>query len=96
MTPLAGLIGAIALLRAGLVGGNPVSIGPHYKYLPTEGLSVNSSNLLQYQGSSTFWACPATDDIYNVYLHPNESHLGCVAVALQANEVGRETPLFPE
>lgn len=88
MTPLARLLGAITLL-SGLTDASPAWIGDHYKS-PTEGFSIDSSNILQYQGLSTFWACPASTAEYNIYVHSESTsdQLGCFAITLKANKVG--------
>ena len=49
---------------------------------PTTGFAVGSSGSVTYNGSSKFYACPATDSEYNVYTSPVEGQEKCVEISL--------------
>ncbi|KAF2089597.1 hypothetical protein K490DRAFT_37086 [Saccharata proteae CBS 121410] len=49
---------------------------------PTTGFSISSSGELEYNGSGTFYACPATDTTYNIYTQPVEGQSKCVQIEL--------------
>lgn len=55
---------------------------------PTKGFSIGSNNTLLYQGSSSFFACPATDTEYNIYVSPNFGQKKCFPVMLQSDGCG--------
>ncbi|CZR63611.1 uncharacterized protein PAC_13508 [Phialocephala subalpina] len=52
---------------------------------PDNGFSIDSSNNLEYKGSSSFFACPATDTEYNIYVAPNFGQTKCFPITLQAS-----------
>jgi hypothetical protein len=52
---------------------------------PSGGFSIGSNGALSHDGSTTFYACPATDSEYNLYTTPVENQPKCVEVALTAN-----------
>ncbi|GAB7362933.1 hypothetical protein MBLNU230_g3232t1 [Neophaeotheca triangularis] len=49
---------------------------------PIPGFSVSPDGTLQYQGDSTFYACPADEGEYNFYTQPVEGQSKCVEVSL--------------
>lgn len=51
---------------------------------PTTGFSVGSSGSVTYNGSSKFYACPATDSEYNVYTSPVSGQDKCVEISLSS------------
>lgn len=51
---------------------------------PTTGFAVGSSGQVTYNGSSTFYACPATDGEYNVYTLPLAGQDKCVEISLSS------------
>ena len=57
---------------------------------PELGFSLDASHRLLYRGSSEFWACPATEAEYNIYVKPDFGQTKCVPVALTAS--GCESP----
>lgn len=57
---------------------------------PTPGFSVGGDNLLQYKGSSKFFACPATDTEYNIYVSPNFGQEKCFPITLKSSGCGAE------
>ncbi|KAI0123661.1 hypothetical protein BJ170DRAFT_697469 [Xylariales sp. AK1849] len=52
---------------------------------PMDGFSIDASNNLMYEGSGTFWACPATNTEYNVYVDPNFGQTKCFQISLKAS-----------
>jgi len=66
-----------------------------YLTSPTDGFSVDSSGALLYQGSSVFYACPATDTEYNLYTNPNFGQSKCVKVHLQTSTNSNCCPAAP-
>ncbi|EPE35797.1 hypothetical protein GLAREA_05135 [Glarea lozoyensis ATCC 20868] len=52
---------------------------------PTGGFSIGSNGALSHDGSTTFYACPATDSEYNIYTTPVENQPKCVEVGLTAS-----------
>ncbi|KAK3367632.1 hypothetical protein B0H63DRAFT_515449 [Podospora didyma] len=52
---------------------------------PTTGFSITDDNTLTYHGSSKFFACPATDTEWNVYVSPDFGQAKCVPIALKAD-----------
>ncbi|KAM0812569.1 hypothetical protein AB5N19_12560 [Seiridium cardinale] len=59
---------------------------------PVVGFSIGSDETLQYQGSSQFYACPATDTEWNIYVSPNFGQPKCIPVKLVADGCGTQTP----
>lgn len=55
---------------------------------PIAGFSVDSSNVLAFNGSSNFYACPATDTEYNLYVQPDFGQAKCFEVKLKASDCG--------
>ncbi|KAL1655281.1 hypothetical protein SLS61_002167 [Didymella pomorum] len=49
---------------------------------PTTGFAIDSSGSVTYNGSSKFYACPATDSEYNVYTTPVAGQNKCVEITL--------------
>jgi hypothetical protein len=58
---------------------------------PAPGFSISSDNTLQYNGSSSFFACPASDIEWNVYVSPNFGQLKCVPITLKADGCGTQS-----
>jgi hypothetical protein len=58
---------------------------------PDDGFSIDSSSNLEYKGSSSFFACPATDTEYNVYVAPNFGQTKCFPITLQASGCQAQT-----
>ena len=52
---------------------------------PDVGFSLDASHRLLYQGSSEFWACPATEEEYSIYIKPDFGQTKCVPIALAAS-----------
>ncbi|KAH8896827.1 hypothetical protein GQ53DRAFT_743379 [Thozetella sp. PMI_491] len=52
---------------------------------PAAGFSIDSSEVISYKGSSQFYACPATDTEYNIYVDPNFGQAKCFPVTLTAS-----------
>ncbi len=52
---------------------------------PTGGFSVGCHGEVTYNGSSKFYACPATDSEYNIYTTPVAGQTKCVEVELTAS-----------
>ncbi|KAH7336121.1 hypothetical protein BKA65DRAFT_28151 [Rhexocercosporidium sp. MPI-PUGE-AT-0058] len=55
---------------------------------PSPGFSIDSSDKILYKGSSVFFACPATDTVYNIYVNPDFGQTTCFQVALRASGCG--------
>ncbi|KAF9693851.1 hypothetical protein EKO04_008437 [Ascochyta lentis] len=51
---------------------------------PTTGFAIGSSGSVTYNGSSKFYACPATDNEYNVYTTPVDGQDKCVEISLSS------------
>lgn len=51
---------------------------------PTTGFAVGSSGSVTYNGSSKFYACPASDSEYNVYTSPVSGQDKCVEITLSS------------
>ncbi|KAF2625474.1 hypothetical protein BU25DRAFT_449910 [Macroventuria anomochaeta] len=51
---------------------------------PTTGFAIGSSGSVTYNGSSKFYACPATDSEYNVYTSPVSDQDKCVEISLSS------------
>ncbi|PQE09939.1 GPI anchored cell wall protein [Rutstroemia sp. NJR-2017a BVV2] len=52
---------------------------------PTSGFSISSSGEVLYSGSSTFYACAASDSEYNIYTTPVSGQEKCYEVELSAS-----------
>ncbi|KAI0385092.1 hypothetical protein F5Y04DRAFT_205103 [Hypomontagnella monticulosa] len=60
---------------------------------PVTGFSIGPNKNLLYKGSPSFFACPATDSEYNIYVAPNFGQAKCVPITLQASgDCGAEPP----
>lgn len=55
---------------------------------PDASFSIDAAGNLLYKGSPNFFACPATDTEYNVYVNPNFGQTKCFAITLQASGCG--------
>lgn len=62
---------------------------------PDTGFSIDASNNLLYHGSPTFYACPASDTEYNVYVDPEFGQTKCFPITLQASGCGAEATTCP-
>jgi hypothetical protein len=51
---------------------------------PTGGFSIESNGAVSHGGSSTFYACPASDSEYNIYTIPVSGQGKCVELGLTA------------
>lgn len=52
---------------------------------PARGFSIDGARNLLYHGSPDFWACPATDTEYNIYVRPDFGQEKCVPIGLTAS-----------
>jgi len=52
---------------------------------PTGGFSIGGDGEIEYNGSPTFYACPASDTMYNIYTTPVEGQDKCVKIGLTAS-----------
>jgi hypothetical protein len=52
---------------------------------PTGGFSIGSDGQLLYNGSPTFYACPASDTEWNLYTTPVEDQSKCVKIELNTS-----------
>jgi hypothetical protein len=52
---------------------------------PTRGFSVGADGALLHDGSSEFWACPASEVEYNIYVTPVPNQKKCVKVGLNTD-----------
>lgn len=59
------------------------------------GFSIDASNSLLYRGSPEFWACPATDTEYNIYVKPKFGQTKCFLIGLKASGCGPAAPTCP-
>ncbi|KAJ9157947.1 hypothetical protein NKR23_g192 [Pleurostoma richardsiae] len=50
---------------------------------PGAGFSIGSDNMLLYNGSPSFFACPATDTEWNVYVAPNFGQPKCATLHVE-------------
>ncbi|KAK4450978.1 hypothetical protein QBC34DRAFT_447939 [Podospora aff. communis PSN243] len=57
---------------------------------PTHGFSIGTNNTLLYHGSPSFFACPATDTEYNIYVSPNFGQTKCFPITLQSDGCGAQ------
>jgi hypothetical protein len=55
---------------------------------PAAGFAIASDGTLSYNSSDTFYACPATDTEYNIYITPNFGQKKCFSVQLTASGCG--------
>ncbi|KAK4118211.1 hypothetical protein N657DRAFT_606518 [Parathielavia appendiculata] len=55
---------------------------------PLQGFSIDASNNLLFNGSPSFWACPATDTEYNIYIHPDFGQTKCIPITLKTGACG--------
>lgn len=55
---------------------------------PALGFSIDASENLLYQGSPNFYACPATDTEYNVYVNPDFGQTKCFPITLKTSGCG--------
>ncbi|KAH9224806.1 hypothetical protein DL95DRAFT_452541 [Leptodontidium sp. 2 PMI_412] len=62
---------------------------------PSPGFSIDYSNNIFYKGSSVFFACPATDTVYNIYVNPDFGQTKCFQVALKASGCGAAPTCLP-
>ncbi|KAM3076166.1 hypothetical protein ACMFMG_006322 [Clarireedia jacksonii] len=53
--------------------------------LPVPGFSITSTGSFVYNGSPAFFACPATDTEYNIYIHPDFKQPKCFPITLSAS-----------
>jgi hypothetical protein len=53
---------------------------------PTGGFSIGSNGQVEYNGSQTFYACPASDTEYNIYTQPVTGQTKCVEIELTASD----------
>ncbi|CZS98253.1 hypothetical protein WAI453_012001 [Rhynchosporium graminicola] len=53
---------------------------------PTGGFSIGSNGEVRHDGSSTFYACPASDSMYNIYTSPVSGQDKCVEIHLAASD----------
>ena len=51
---------------------------------PTPGFSIGADHTLLYHGSPSFFACPATDTEYNIYVSPDFGQTKCFPITLEA------------
>jgi hypothetical protein len=56
---------------------------------------VDASNNLLYLGSPSFWACPATDYEYNIYVKPDFGQTKCFPITLKTSGCGAAAPPLP-
>ncbi|KAH8667085.1 hypothetical protein BX600DRAFT_540356 [Xylariales sp. PMI_506] len=57
---------------------------------PVTGFSISSDNQFLYKGSPSFFACPATDIEWNIYVTPDFGQSKCVAITLQTDGCGSQ------
>ncbi|KAG4428503.1 hypothetical protein IFR05_016014 [Cadophora sp. M221] len=62
---------------------------------PSPGFSIDSSDNILYRGSSVFFACPATDTVYNIYVNPDFGQIKCFQIALKASGCGVAPTCLP-
>jgi hypothetical protein len=60
---------------------------------PTGGFSIGSNGALSHEGSTTFYACPASNEEYNIYTTPVEGQTKCVEIGLTASGCYASQPL---
>jgi hypothetical protein len=59
---------------------------------PMAGFAIGPEGSILYQGSADFYACPATDTEYNVYVHPDFGQSKCFPISLKASDCGVPSP----
>ncbi|TVY75844.1 putative but2-like protein [Lachnellula suecica] len=52
---------------------------------PTGGFAIGTQGQVTYNGSTTFYACPATDSMYNIYTTSVQGQAKCVEIELSAS-----------
>jgi hypothetical protein len=62
---------------------------------PEPHLTIDASGNLLYNGSPNFFACPATNTEYNIYVNPNFGQAKCFPITLQARGCGAATSCPP-
>ncbi|TPX13331.1 uncharacterized protein E0L32_006304 [Thyridium curvatum] len=55
---------------------------------PDTNFFIGNDKTLVYKGSPTFFACPATDTEYNIYVSPNFGQTKCFPIRLQSDGCG--------
>jgi hypothetical protein len=55
---------------------------------PAPGFSLSADGTISYNNSSHFYACPATDTEYNIYVNPDFGQTKCIPVSLSASDCG--------
>ncbi|KAF2159610.1 hypothetical protein M409DRAFT_70921 [Zasmidium cellare ATCC 36951] len=60
---------------------------------PTTGFGISSSGEVEYNGSTTFYACPAANGIYNIYTTPVANQPKCTKITLSSG--GKCVPAKP-
>ncbi|TVY55358.1 hypothetical protein LCER1_G003391, partial [Lachnellula cervina] len=51
----------------------------------TSGFAISSNGQITFNGSSVFFACPATSDMFNIYTTPVSGQSQCVMIVLTAS-----------
>ena len=59
---------------------------------PVAGFTIGSNLTLSYNSSDKFYACPATDTEYNIYITPNFGQTKCIPITLMASGCGNGNP----
>ncbi|KAK4442004.1 hypothetical protein QBC34DRAFT_431971 [Podospora aff. communis PSN243] len=59
---------------------------------PTLGFSIDSTHNFLYHGSPSFFACPATDTEYNIYVKPDFGQAKCFPITLKTSGCGSSQP----
>jgi hypothetical protein len=62
---------------------------------PVSGFAIGADNSITYQGSAKFYACPATDTEYNIYINPDFGQTKCFPIQLTASGCGAEQSTCP-
>jgi len=62
---------------------------------PTPGFSIDCDGSVSYEGSATFYACPATDTEFNIYTIPDPNQKKCVEITLSASDCYASCPAPP-
>lgn len=52
------------------------------------GFTIDADGVISYKGSSQFYACPATDTTYNIYVNPDFGQTKCFGIGLEASGCG--------